>query len=139
MKELSVMKGKVFLGTALSIGLLFSAIPHQEALAAKNVLSVEKYNKHRDSLEYKSGKLTDPSKQTAEDIILTFFDENKKSYKLEKQKAKDSFTIEKESKDELGNTVLKLQQTYKGVPVWNSTQAVLIDAKGCIDRRVRYG
>ncbi len=35
MKELSVMKGKVFLGTALSIGLLFSAIPHQEALAAK--------------------------------------------------------------------------------------------------------
>ena len=30
------MKGKVFLGTALSIGLLFSAIPQQEALAAKN-------------------------------------------------------------------------------------------------------
>lgn len=132
MKELSVMKGKVFLGTALSIGLLFSAIPHQEALAAKNVLSVEKYNKHKDSLEFKSGKLTDPSKQTAEDIILTFFDENKKSYKLERQKAKDSFTIQKESKDELGNTVLRLQQTYKGVPVWNSTQAVLIDAKGVL-------
>ena len=126
------MKGKVFLGTALSVGLLFSAIPHQEALAAKNVLSVEKYNKHKDSLEFKSGKLTDPSKQTAEDIILTFFDKNTKSYKLENQKAKDSFIIQKESKDELGNTVVRLQQTYKGVPVWNSTQAVLIDAKGVL-------
>ncbi|MBR8645964.1 hypothetical protein KEH51_24650 [[Brevibacterium] frigoritolerans] len=69
--------------------------------------------------EYKSGKLTDPSKQTAEDIILTFLMRTK-VLQARKAKAKDSFTIEKESKDELGNTVLKLQQTYKGVPVWNS-------------------
>ena len=65
MKELNVMKGKVFLGTALSIGLLFSAIPHQEALAAKNVLSVEKYNKHRDSLEYKRRRPPSRSRKKA--------------------------------------------------------------------------
>ena len=126
------MKGRVLLGTALSVGLLFSVIPQQQAFAAKNVLSEERYNKKKDSLEFKAGNLSEPSSEKAEDILLAFFEKNKNAYKIGKKKAKDSFIIQKQSTDELGNTILKLQQTFEGVPVWGSTQAAVIDKKGVL-------
>lgn len=126
------MKGRVLLGTALSVGLLFSIIPQQQAFAAKNVLSEERYNKKKDSLEFKAGNLSEPSSDKAEDILLAFFEKNKNAYKIGKKKAKDSFIIQKQSTDELGNTILKLQQTFEGVPVWGSTQAAVIDKKGVL-------
>lgn len=127
------MKGQIIAGAALSISLLFATISGNEAFAAsKNVLSEEKYNEKRDSLEFKSGNLTKPSKLSKEDIILAFFDENKQSYKLEKQKAKDSFLFKKKTADEFGNTVMKLQQVYEGVPVWDSTQSVVVNPEGVI-------
>ncbi|WP_420850644.1 M4 family metallopeptidase [Peribacillus deserti] len=112
---------------------MVSVLPQTDALAAKNVLSVEKYNQERNSLEFISGDLTEASNKAAEDIILNYFDNNKKSYKFGKKSARDSFLIEKKSKDELGNTVLKLQQAFGGVPVWGSTQSALINDKGILN------
>ncbi|PLT28898.1 M4 family metallopeptidase [Peribacillus deserti] len=127
------MKKRFLAGTVLSLGLMVSAFPQTGAMAAKNVLSVEKYNQERNSVEFVSGDLTNASSSSAEEIILNYFDQNKKSYKLGKKNAKDSFIIEKKSIDELGNTVLKLQQTFSGVPVFGSTQSALINDKGVLN------
>ena len=126
------MKSKIAAGAALSLGLLFGAAPIQEAAAAKNVLSVEKYNKQKESPEFKSGHLTAPAARTSEDILFSWFEQNKDDYKLGKQKAKDSFIIVKKSQDGLGSTALRLQQTYGGVPVWGSTQAAVISEDGVL-------
>ncbi|WP_445491735.1 M4 family metallopeptidase [Niallia sp. 03133] len=124
------MKKRLVASTVLSLGLMVSVLPQSNALAAKNVLSVEKYNKEKDSLEFNAGNLSEASTQTAETILFDYFDKNKKSYKLGTKKAKDSFKIEKKSKDDLGNTVVKLQQIFEGVPVFGSTQSAVINDKG---------
>ncbi|WP_409295524.1 M4 family metallopeptidase [Peribacillus sp. SCS-26] len=126
------MKKKFLASTVLSLGLMVSVLPQGDAFAAKNVLSVEKFNKEKDSLEFRSGNLTKASKLGAEEIVFNYLDQNKQSYKLGKKAAKDSFIINKKSKDELGNTVVKLQQTYGGIPVFGSTQAAVIDKEGVL-------
>ncbi|OIK11844.1 M4 family metallopeptidase [Bacillus sp. MUM 13] len=128
------MKIKIVAGTVLSLGLMVSALPHSEAFAAsKNVLSTEKFNKEKDSAEFKSGNLTAPSSEAPETIFYNFLDKNKQSYKLGSKHAKDSFKVLKKSKDELGNTVLKLQQTFEGVPVFGSTQAAVLKDDGVLN------
>lgn len=128
------MKGKIVAGTVLSLGLMVSVLPHSEAFAAsKNVLSTEKFNKEKDSAEFKSGNLTAPSSEAPETILYNFLDKNKQSYKLGSKQAKDSFKVLKKSKDELGNTVLKLQQTFEGVPVFGSTQAAVLKDDGVLN------
>lgn len=128
------MKGKIVTGIVLSLGLMVSVLPQSETWAAsKNVLSTEKYNKEKDSIEFKSGNLTSPSSEAPETILYNFLDKNKQSYKLGSKKAKDSFKVLKKSKDEFGNTVLKLQQTFEGVPVFGSTQAVVLKDDGVLN------
>ncbi|WP_409290382.1 M4 family metallopeptidase [Peribacillus sp. SCS-37] len=126
------MKKKFLAGTVLSLGLMVSVLPQGDAFAAKNVLSQEKFNKEKDSLEFRSGNLTKASRLGAEEIVFNYLDQNKQSYKLGKKAAKDSFIINKKSKDELGNTVVKLQQTFGGVPVFGSTQAAVINEEGVL-------
>ncbi|WP_026696133.1 M4 family metallopeptidase [Peribacillus kribbensis] len=127
------MKKRFLAGTVLSLGLIASAIPQPAAMAAKNVMSVEKFNQQKDSLEFLSGSLTEASSKPAEDVVLGYIDQHKQNYKIGKKSAKDSFLIQKKSKDQLGNTVVKLQQAYGGIPVWNSTQSAVVDEKGVLN------
>lgn len=128
------MKKKLLVSTVLSLGLLATNIADSNALAStQNVLSVTKYNEKLNSLEFKSGKLTGPSKSKKTEIIFNYLNQHKESYKLGKKDAKEHFAITKQETDQKGNTILKLQQTFEGIPVWGSTQAAVISGEGALN------
>ncbi|PLT31391.1 M4 family metallopeptidase [Peribacillus deserti] len=125
------MKKRVMLSSVLSMGLLVTGLGQGEAFAAKNVLSVEKYNESKNSLEFKSGQLTEPSSKRANEVVFSYLNKNKDQYKYGKNAAEESFVVIKEKKDRLG-TALRLQQTFKGVPVWGAMQTATVADDGVL-------
>lgn len=126
------MKGKVIAGVVLSMNLLAFSLPSTDVFAAKNVLTQEKYNEKIGALEFKSGNLTKSSKADKETILFDYLEKNKDSYKLGAKKAKESFKVLEKENDQLGNTVIKIQQVYEGIPVFGSTQKALLSEDGVI-------
>ncbi|UOY91920.1 M4 family metallopeptidase [Ectobacillus sp. JY-23] len=119
---------------ALTAGLtltMFGA-PGAGAADVKNVLSSKKYNEAVGSPEFVAGELTKASQKSAEAIVFDYIDANKADYKLGGKAAKDSFKVTKKVKDPLGATVLRLQQTFNGVPVWGSTQTAHVADNGAL-------
>ncbi|PEP54491.1 M4 family metallopeptidase [Bacillus pseudomycoides] len=102
------------------------------AATPNNVLSTEKYNETIKSTEFISGELTTPSSKNTEDVVLRYIDGNKDKYKIGSKSAKESFTVKKQEQDQLGSKVVRLQQTYNGVPVWGSTQVAHVNNKGVL-------
>lgn len=72
--------------------------------------------------EFISGKLTNPSNENAEDIVLNYIVNNKENYKLGNEISKSSFKLLEKNNDKLGYTFMRFQQVYKGVPVYGFTQ-----------------
>ncbi|PEO02138.1 bacillolysin, partial [Bacillus pseudomycoides] len=119
----------------LSAGIVATSISlptSSYAATSNNVLSTEKYNEAIKSTEFISGQLTTPSSTKTEDVVFRYVDENKDKYKLGTKSAKESFTVKKQEDDTLGAKVVRLQQTYNGVPVWGSTQVAHVDNKGVL-------
>ncbi|MEX0417916.1 M4 family metallopeptidase [Bacillus sp. C30] len=126
---------KQSLAVLLSAGAIATSISlptSSYAATSSNVLSTEKYNEVTKSPEFISGQLTTPSSIKTEDIVFRYIDENKDKYKLGTKSAKESFTVKKQEDDELGAKIVRLQQTYSGVPVWGSTQVAHVDNKGVL-------
>ncbi|MFK4427686.1 MULTISPECIES: M4 family metallopeptidase [Bacillus] len=126
---------KQSLAVLLSAGVIATSISlptHSYAATSSNVLSTEKYNEVIKSPEFISGQLTTPSSTKTEDVVFRYVDENKDKYKLGTKSAKESFTVKKQEDDNLGAKVVRLQQTYSGVPVWGSTQVAHVDNKGVL-------
>jgi Zn-dependent metalloprotease/subtilisin family serine protease len=73
-----------------------------------------------------SGKLTDPSKDSPEKIVYAFLNSAKRTYKLESD-ATDLFTVLKQEKESLGHQVVRLQQVYKGIPIFGYQQIAHIN------------
>ncbi|MFX3623659.1 MAG: M4 family metallopeptidase [Ectobacillus sp.] len=119
---------------ALTAGLALTAFaaPNSAFAETKNVLSVKKYNEAIQSPEFVAGELTQPSSKEAEAIVFEYLNANKKDYKFGGKKAEETFKIKQKEKDPLGFTVLRLQQTYNGIPVWGSTQVAHVDKKGAL-------
>lgn len=119
------MKGKVFVALILVFALCFST-----ALAAPNekVTMSKKYG----TPEFIAGKLTKPSNEKAEDIVFGYLNENKGKFKFTEENSKEAFKVLSKNKDKLGYTYLRLQQEYKGVPVFGSTQTVHINKDGIL-------
>ncbi|MFS0782824.1 M4 family metallopeptidase [Bacillus sp. 1P06AnD] len=126
------MKGKIVASVALSLGLGVLALPNANALAVNDAVQIEKYNTERDSMEFLSGNLSNPSDASAESIFYSFMDQQKNYYKLGEKSAKESFIVLKKDTDPLGNTILKLQQVYDGKPVWGFTQSAVVNNKGVL-------
>jgi bacillolysin len=127
------MKTKLIISTVFSLGLLATNLPETKALASSpNVLSVTKYNESLNSLEFKSGKLTSPSTLNAKEIIFNYLNTHKGTYKLGEKDAKEYFALSKQATDQQGNTIVKLQQSFDGVPVWGSTQAAVVSKEGVL-------
>ncbi|MED2970845.1 M4 family metallopeptidase [Fictibacillus sp. B-59209] len=126
------MKKKA-LALGLSFGLAASALTPAISLAApKNVLSNYKISEQKGTPEFVSGKLTKASGHNAEAVVLGYLNQHKSAYNFGSQKAEDSFAVQSQQKDKLGSTVLRLQQVYKGVPVWGSTQVAHVDRDGVL-------
>lgn len=127
-----VLVNKKILAVGVSLGLAVSSLSVSSTYAAsKNVLSTYKYNETVGSPEFVSGKLTKPSVKSAESIVHDYVNANKDKYNLGSKSSEESFVIKSSKKDQFG-TALRLQQVYDGVPVWGSTQAVLVADDGVL-------
>ncbi|PFA67692.1 bacillolysin [Bacillus sp. AFS015802] len=124
------MKKKKIIGMGLSVGIL-------SGMLATGSLAAPSENAHfqmskAGTPEFISGVLTAPSAKNAESVVLSFVEQNKKTFKLSDKKADEQFNVLSVEKDSLGNTVVRIQQTYHGVPVWGSTQSAVVKENGVL-------
>ncbi|MET3729402.1 thermolysin [Fictibacillus halophilus] len=77
-----------------------------------------------------AGKLSSKSNASAQTVLFDYVNSHKSIFKLGKTKAEDSFSILESTKEANGNTVLRLQQKYNGVPIWGYTQVAHINKNG---------
>ncbi len=122
------MKHK-FVSVLLVLVLIFSCT--LTVLAAPKKEKVTMSQKHG-TPEFISGELTDSSNEDAEDILFNYLSQNKNKFKYGDGISKESFNVLVSEKDQLGYTFLRLQQVYKGVPVFGSTQTAHINSEGVL-------
>jgi Zn-dependent metalloprotease/subtilisin family serine protease len=78
------------------------------------------------------GNLTAKSNASPSDILFAYMNKNKEKFHIEGD-AKDSFKVTQEFKDHVkGNTVIRLQQMYKGIPVYGSMQVAHVSKDGVL-------
>ncbi|MGR5864761.1 M4 family metallopeptidase [Bacillus cereus] len=118
---------------ALSGILLFiSCMPSSSSAETKHVIPTEQYGGKGTSLEFLSGELTAPSSKKEEDILYQYIESQKQYFSFGKESVKDSFRIQKKERDLHGTTIIRLQQIYRGIPVWGSTQVAHITDTGVL-------
>lgn len=126
------MKKKNLLSLSLAAALALSAASASVYAAPNNDVSQKVHvNQQSKSADFVVGKLTVPSKKAAKDIILTYLDDKQEQYKLGKGAAAN-YKVVSQEKDELGLTNVKVQQTYKGVPVFGSIVSAHVDGNGVL-------
>ncbi|MBW3113696.1 M4 family metallopeptidase [Bacillus sp. MCCB 382] len=125
------MKKKKIVSMGLSVGIL-SGMLASGALAAPSNNAHFQMNKKAGTPEFVSGQLSAPSGKDAEAIVLSFVEQNKSAFKLSNKKADEQFKVLSVEKDSLGNTVVRIQQTYQDIPVWGSTQSAVVQENGVL-------
>ncbi|MCZ8538627.1 M4 family metallopeptidase [Paenisporosarcina quisquiliarum] len=88
-------------------------------------------NQKSNTPDFISGKLTAPSNKAAKDIALNYLAEKQGLYKTSND-SYSNFKVLNETKDEVGFTLVKLQQVYKGVPVFGSVLTAHVDKDGVL-------
>ncbi|MGI2326959.1 M4 family metallopeptidase [Planococcus sp. YIM B11945] len=126
------MKKKNVLSLSLAAALALSAAS-SSVYAAPNLAVSEKVhvNQQNQSADFVVGKLTIPSNKSASGIVVDYLENKQARYKIGKGAAAE-FEVLSESKDELGFTNVKLQQTYNGVPVFGSVVSAHVDKDGVL-------
>ncbi|MDZ3952372.1 M4 family metallopeptidase [Bacillus thuringiensis] len=107
-------------------------LPSSSYAEVNNVLSTEKYNELVGSTEFISGQLTKPTSKKTENIIFDYINEQKGKYNIGSKDAENTFVIQKKEQDSTGSTVVRLQQVYNEIPVWESTQVAHINKDGIL-------
>ncbi|MDN7241011.1 M4 family metallopeptidase [Planococcus sp. N028] len=126
------MKKKKLLSLSLAAALALSAASASVYAAPTNDVNAKVHvNKQSKATDFVVGKLTVPSQKSAKQIVLNYLEVNQAQYKLGKGAAAH-FKVISEAKDELGLTNIKLQQTYKGVPVFGSVVSAHVDKNGVL-------
>lgn len=123
-------KKVVSLSLAATVALSAAIAPVQAAPGNANSEKVH-MNQKSNTPDFISGKLTAPSKKAAKDIVLNYLAEKQGLYKTSND-SYSNFKVLDETKDEAGFTLVKLQQVYKGVPVFGSVLTAHIDADGVL-------
>ena len=117
----------------LSAGLILSGMAGASAFASTSKANETKqFSKVTGTPDFVAGKLTSASAKSPKDVILEYLENHKQEYKLGSQSAYNSFKVKSEEADPLGGKIVRLQQVFEGVPVWNSTQAARVDASGVL-------
>ncbi|MCP3742534.1 M4 family metallopeptidase [Rossellomorea sp. BNER] len=122
---------KTAIAVGLATGLMVSPIFSPQALGAPDSYAQFNINKEVGTPQFISGKLTQPSSKNAEDIVFNYLNGKKKNYKFASD-AKNSFIVKEKKKDNLGFTYLRLQQVYKGVPVYGSEMTAHVNKDGVL-------
>ncbi|WNB94007.1 M4 family metallopeptidase [Bacillus sp. NEB1478] len=102
-----------------------------QASAASNEVKV-KAQSDFGTPSFLSGKLTAPSKATAQKVLFDYINSHKSAYKIGNNKAEDSFAVKESTTESDGTKVIRLQQQYNGVPVWGSTQVAHVTNDGVL-------
>ncbi|MCA1053699.1 M4 family metallopeptidase [Rossellomorea aquimaris] len=124
------MKKRKLAGIGLSVGLLTGMLATGSA-AAQSQAKIQ-WNEKAGTPEFVSGALSSPSQLKAESIALSYLEKNKHLFKLTEDGVSKQFKVVSVDKDELGFTVVRFQQMFKGVPVWGSTQSAVVNEDGVL-------
>ncbi|PGM70932.1 bacillolysin [Bacillus cereus] len=128
------MKKRTGFAAVLAVSSLISTLSSPITTSAEesnNILSAKKMDEKLGVTEFISGNLSSPSTESYRDIVFDYI--NQQKYHLGSETAENSFNITKVENDSLGTTVVRLQQIFKGVPVWGSTQVAHINKDGVLN------
>jgi len=120
---------KVFI-VLLSLATILAFIPINQSFASAPQERIQ-WSKHFGTPEFVSGELTSPSTQSTEQIIYRYFNMNQNKFKFSST-AENSFKVKEKNVDSLGFTFVRLQQLYKGTPIFGFTQTVHLQRNGVI-------
>ncbi|WP_105617698.1 M4 family metallopeptidase [Vallitalea okinawensis] len=118
-----------FLSILLILLLSFSSV--LTVLAEPDTEKITWSKKHG-TPEFIAGELTNSSNENAEDILFNYLTNNKEKFKYGEGNSKESFAILSKGTDALGYTYFRLQQMYKNVPIYGSTQTAHINEDGVL-------
>jgi len=126
------LKSKKLLTLSLAAALALSAASASVYASPNNAVNEKVHvNQKTGTTDFVVGKLTAPSQKSAKDTVYGFLSENEGLYKIGKDAAAN-FKVVSETKDDLGFTNLKIQQVYKGVPVFGSVVSAHVDSEGVL-------
>lgn len=126
------MKSKKLLTLSLAAALALSAASSSVYASPSNAVNEKVHvNQKSGKTDFIVGKLTVPSEKSAKDTVYDYLSEKEGHYKIGKDAAAN-FKVLSEKKDDLGFTNLKIQQVYKGVPVFGSVISAHVDSEGVL-------
>ena len=108
-----------------------SPVLASEAFGASNVSEKVNFNSQMGTPQFISGQLTKASSKTPETIVFDYLTEKQNTFKF-KGDAKLSFKVIDKQKDDLGFTYLRIQQVYKGTPVYGAVLTAHVNKKGVL-------
>ncbi|WP_413787108.1 M4 family metallopeptidase [Rossellomorea sp. YZS02] len=110
---------------------MMSPVLAQEAFGAPSVSEKVNFNSQMGTPQFISGQLTKASSKAPETIVFDYLTEKQKTFKF-KGDSKLSFKVIEKQKDDLGFTYLRIQQVYKGTPVYGSVLTAHVNKKGVL-------
>nr|WP_226671695.1 M4 family metallopeptidase [Rossellomorea aquimaris] len=124
------MKRKV-VALGLTAGLMMSPVLAQEAFGASGVSEKVNFNSQMGTPQFISGQLTKASSKAPETVVFDYLTEKQKTFKF-KGDSTLSFKVVEKQKDDLGFTYLRIQQVYKGTPVYGSVLTAHVNKEGVL-------
>ncbi|MFI8684207.1 M4 family metallopeptidase [Rossellomorea sp. NPDC077527] len=110
---------------------MMSPVLAPEAFGASNVSEKVNFNSQMGTPQFISGQLTKASSKAPETIVFDYLTEKQKTFKF-KGDAKLSFKVKDKQKDDLGFTYLRIQQVYKGTPVYGAELTAHVNKDGVL-------
>ena len=124
------MKKKV-VALGLTAGLMMSPVLASEAFGASNVSEKVNFNSQMGTPQFISGHLTKASSKAPETVVFDYLTDKQKTFKF-KGDSKLSFKVVEKQKDDLGFTYLRIQQVYKGTPVYGAVLTAHVNKEGVL-------
>jgi bacillolysin len=124
------LKKKV-VALGLTAGLMMSPVLSADALGAPDLSQKVNFNEKIGAPQFISGKLTQPSSNAPEKIVMDYFNQKQDVFKF-KGDASLSFKVVEKKKDKLGFTYLRVQQMYKGTPVYGAELTAHVNKDGVL-------
>jgi bacillolysin len=124
------LKKKV-VALGLTAGLMMSPVLASEAFGASNVSEKVNFNSQMGTPQFISGQLTKASSKAPETVVFDYLTDKQKTFKF-KGDSKLSFKVVEKQKDDLGFTYLRIQQVYKGTPVYGAVLTAHVNKEGVL-------
>ncbi|KSU61687.1 bacillolysin [[Bacillus] enclensis] len=110
---------------------MMSPVLSADALGAPDLSQKVNFNEKIGAPQFISGKLTQPSSNAPEKIVMDYFNQKQDVFKF-KGDANLSFKVVEKKKDKLGFTYLRVQQMYKGTPVYGAVLTAHVNKDGVL-------